>query len=142
MSQYAYELLSRSNFETFDRDRYEEVVEIATSELGLDLESVLAVAHDGAMWAACRACIFRADLRGVFRKRVEVGTPLTYREISEVRVEPSGPHTHKVVLRGPDRKRLSQIDFSAAGPARSVEGAYAECQAFYQVLRGAWSMAR
>jgi 3-oxoacyl-(acyl-carrier-protein) synthase len=142
MSQHAYELLHRSNFEAVDRPRYEQVVEVAAAEAGITIDDVLAVAHDRALWAACTSTIFRANLRGILNKRVEISKSLDYREISEVRVEPSSPHTHKVVLNGENRQRLAQINFSAAGPSRTVEGAYRDCQTFAEAIKSAWSQAR
>jgi hypothetical protein len=141
MSQHAYELLDRSNFEASQRQRYEQVVEVATAELGIAVENVLAVAEDRGLWAACVDGVFRADLRGLIQKRVEVGEAIKYREISEVRVEASGPHTHKVVLNGENRRKLAQINFTAGGPARTVDGAYVHCQAFAEVIESARSRA-
>jgi hypothetical protein len=142
MGQHAYELLDRSNFEAVYRPRYEQVVEVAAAEVGIAIDDVLAVAHDGGLWAACASIIFRADLRGILKKRIDIAESIDYREISEVRVEPSGPHTHKVVLNGENRKRLAQINFSAAGPSRTIEGAYLHCQTFAESIKSAWSQAR
>ncbi len=142
MSQHAYELLDRSNFEAVDRPRYEQVIEVAAAEAGIAIEDVLAVAHDGALWAACTSTIFRASLRGILKKRIDISESFDYHEISEVRVEPSSPHTHKVVLNGENRKRLAQINFSAAGPSRTIEGAYLDCQTFAEAIKSAWSQTR
>jgi hypothetical protein len=71
MGHHAYELLDRSNLEAFERPRYEQVLEAAAADLGIPIEDVLAVAHDGSLWAACASVIFRADLRGIVKKRIE-----------------------------------------------------------------------
>jgi hypothetical protein len=134
---HVQELFQESNFEAADRHRYPEVLEAGVAQNDMSTDDVLAVAHDVALWAICRTGIFRADLRGTFKKRIEVGELIPYSQIISVGIEPSGPHTQKVVIHGSGGKKLAQINFTAAGPARTVEGAAAHCARIQQIAEGA-----
>lgn len=90
-----FSLFDDSNFDAYDKQRYPEVLEAGVARHGFDLDDVLAVTQDFGLWAICR--------------------------IEEVRVEPSGPHTGKLVLLDPADEKLGQIDFGGGGPNRTVE---------------------
>jgi hypothetical protein len=130
-------LLSESNFDAYDRERYGPVIEAGVARNGLAIEDVLAVTQDLGLWAICTTGIFRADLRGMFKKRIDVDDVIPYARIASVRVEPSSPHTRKLVVRDGNSKKLAQIDFSAAGPARTIEGAAAHCERILQIVEQA-----
>ena len=134
---HVQELFQQSNFEAVDRRRYPEVLEAGVAQNGMSTDEVLAVAHDVGLWAICRFGIFRADLRGMFKKRIEVDNLIPYSQIVSVGMEPSGPHTQQVVIHGSGARKLAQINFSAAGPARTIEGAAAHCARIQQIAEGA-----
>jgi hypothetical protein len=119
---HIFELFEASNFDAYDKDRYVAVLEEAAAGNGIATADVSAVAQDLGLWAVCTTGVFRADLRGVFKKRIEVGEVTPYSLISHAQIEPAGPHTAKVVLRGEGSKRIAQVEFSPAGPGRTVEG--------------------
>lgn len=141
---HVQELFQASNFEAADRHRYPAVLEAGVTQNGISTDDVLAVAHDlrSGLWAICRTGIFRADLRGMFKKRIEVGDLTPYSQIVRVGMEPSGPHTQKVVIHGSGNRKLAQINFSAAGPARTIEGAAAHCARIQQIADGARGQAQ
>lgn len=134
---HVQELFRASNFEVADRHRYPEVLEAGAAQNNMSTNDVLAVAHDVGLWAICRAGIFRAGLRGMFKKRIEVDDLTPYSLIVSIGIEPSGPHTRKVVIHGLGGKKLAQINFTAAGPARTVDGAAAHCARIQQIAEGA-----
>lgn len=134
---HVQELFQVSNFEAADRRRYPEVLEVGVAQNDMSTDDVLAVAHDVGLWAICRTGLFRADLRGMFKKRIEVGGLIPYSQIVSVGIAPSGPHTQKVVIYGSSSKKLAQINFTAAGPARTIEGAAAHCVRIQQIVEGA-----
>lgn len=138
---HVFRLLDESNFDAYDRGRYGPVIEAGVAHNGLAIEDVLAVTQDLGLWAICTEGIFRADLRGVFKKRIEVGDLIPYTQIMEVQVEPSGPHTRKLVIRDDDSKKLAEIDFSAAGPDRTIEGAAAQGERILRIMEAAWRQA-
>ena len=142
MNQPTFGLFHESNFEAYDRQRYPAVLEEGLARNGLGVDDVLAVAQDAGLWAICRQGIFHADLRGIFKKRIEVDNFIPYSQMSEIRVEPSGPHTRKLVIKGSGSKKLAQIDFSAAGPERTIEGAATHCQRIARIVEAAWAEAR
>lgn len=133
------QLFQESNFEAADRDRYPAVLEAGVTQNGISTDDVLAVAHDlrSGLWAICTTGVFRADLRGMFKKRIEVDDLIPYLQVVSVGMEPSGPHTQKVVIYGSGGRKLAQINFSAAGPARTIEGAAAHCARIQQIAEGA-----
>jgi hypothetical protein len=135
-------LFDESNFDAYDRGRYPPVLEAGVAQNGLTTNDVLAVTQDLGLWAICRTGIFRADLRGVFKKRIEVDDLIPYRQIMEAQVEPSGPRTAKIVIRDDDSKQLAQIGFSAGGPDRTVESERAHCRRVMETLRQAWEQAQ
>jgi hypothetical protein len=138
MNPQVFRLFKESNFEAYDRQRYPAVLEEGLVQNGLGLDDVLAVAQDSGLWAICQQGIFHADLRGIFAKRIEVDDFIPYSEMMEMRVKPSGPHTRKLVIEGSDSKKLVDINFSAAGPERTIEGAAAHCQRIAGIVKSAW----
>jgi hypothetical protein len=101
---------------------------------GLELSDVLAVTQDLGLWAICRSGIFRADLRGVFKKRIEVERFIPYAEVGSVREEPSGPKTGRLVLTGHDGKELARMDFGAGGMENTPELAVAHRERIFRIL--------
>lgn len=138
-----FSLFDDSNFDAYDRrpDRYPKVLEAGLAQHGLELEDVLAVTQDLGLWAICRQGVFYATFRGVFKKRIETGNLIPYSEILEARVESSSPHTGKIVLYDNSEKKINQIDFSAGGPNRSIEGERAQCERVLRLMEGAWRAA-
>ena len=133
-----FSLFDESNFEAYPKQQYPPVLEAGLTQHGLDLDDVLAIAQDFGLWAICRQGIFHARLKGVFNKRPEVDRFIPYSEIAEARVEPSGPHTAKIVLCDLDGGKLAQINFSAGGPEKTLEGEQAQCRRILQILETAW----
>jgi hypothetical protein len=119
---YMFGLFEESNFDAYDRGRYPRVLETGVVQNGLTMDDVLAVTQDLGLWAICTTGIFHADLRGAFKKRIE-DELIPYRRMMEAQVESSGPHSGKIVVRDDDSKKLAEIEFSPAGPNRTVEGA-------------------
>ena len=136
-----FSLFDESNFEALPKQQYPPVLEAGLAHHGLDLDDVLAVAQDFGIWAICKQGIFHARLKGVFNKRAEFDGFIPSSEIMEARVEPSGPRTGKIVLFGLDDKKLCQIDFSAGGPEKTLEGEHAQCRRVLQIMEGAWRAA-
>ncbi len=138
-----FSLFDDSNFDAYDKqpDRYPKVLEAGLVHHGLDLEDVLAVTQDLGLWAICRQGIFYASFRGAFKKRIETGNLIPYSEILEARVEPSTPRTGKIVLYDSSEKKINQIDFSAGGPNRSIEGEQAQLKRVLQLMEKAWRAA-
>jgi hypothetical protein len=133
-----FRLFDESNFDAYDRQRYGPVLEAGVAHIGLTLEDVLAVTQDFGLWAICTSGVFRADLRGVFKKRIEVGNLIPYSQIEEVRVESSGPRTGKLVMLDAGNRQLGQIDFATGGPENTVEGQRAQCERIMRIMEGAW----
>lgn len=142
MYHETFALFKESNFEAYDRDRYPPVLEEGLAHHGLDVDDVLAVAQDFGLWVICRQGIFHADLRGLFKKRIEVDDLIPYSKMAGIRVEPSGPHTRKLVIKGSDSRQLASINFSAAGPERTIDGAATHCQRIANIAESAWAAAR
>jgi hypothetical protein len=139
---HVFGLFEESNFDAYDRGRYPAVLEAGVTQNGLTTADVLAVTQDFGLWAICTTGIFRADLRGVFKKRIEVDDLIPYRQIMEAQVEPSGPHTGKIVIRSDDSVKLAQIEFSAGGPDRTLESAQAHCRRIMETMKRAWAQAQ
>jgi hypothetical protein len=142
LDMYMFGLFEESNFDAYDRGRYPLVLETGVVQNGLTMDDVLAVTQDFGLWAICTTGIFHADLRGVFKKRIEVDDLIPYRRMMEAQVEPSGPHSGKIVVRDDDSKKLAEIEFSPAGPNRTVEGAQAHCRHVMETMRQAWAQAQ
>lgn len=134
-----YPLFEDSNFDAYDRGRYGPVLEAGLAHNGLTIEDVLAVTQDFGLWAICRQGIFRADLRGVFKKRIEVNDLIPVSQITNAMAAPSGPHTEKIVIRGAGAEKLAEINFSAGGPDRTPESERAHCKHVMETMRQAWS---
>jgi len=109
---------------------------------GLTVEDVLAVTQDFGLWAICISGVFRADLRGVFKKKIEVDDLIPYSRIEDVRVEPSGPRAGKLVMLDVDDRQLGQVDFRAGGPDGTVEEERAQCGRIVRMMEGAWRQAQ
>lgn len=136
-----FSLFNESNFEAYPRQQYPPVLEAGLAHYGLDLDDVLAVTQDFGVVAICKQGIFRARLKGVFNKRPEVYKLIPYSEIVEARVEPSGPRTGKIVLYDISDEKLTEIDFSAGGPEKTLEGERAHCERILRIIEGAWRAA-
>lgn len=132
-----FRLFEESNFDAYDRGRYPPVLEAGVAQHGLTTDDVLAVTQDFGLWAICTTGIFRADLRGIFKKRIEVDHLIPYGRMMEAQVEPAGPRTGKIVIRDDDRKQLAQIEFGAGGP-ETLENAQAHCKRIMEIMRRAW----
>lgn len=139
MDMHLFGLFDDSNFDAYDRSRYPAVLEAGVAQNGLTTDDVLAVTQDFGLWAICTTGIFRADLRGMFKKRIEVDPLIPYGRIMEAQVEPSGPHSGKIVIRDDRSKDLAQINFSAGGADRSVESEQEQCRRIMEVMRQAWA---
>lgn len=135
-------LFDESNFDAYPKQQYPPVLEAGLVQHGLALDDVLAVSQDFGLWAICKQGIFHARLKGVFNKRPEVDAFIPYSEIADARVEPSGPHTGKIVLCDVDGKRIAKIDFNAAGPEKTFEGQQAQCRRVFQTMETPWRAAR
>jgi len=131
-------LFDESNFDAYDKQRFPAVLEAGLAHNGLSMEDVLAVTQDFGLWAICKQGIFKADLRGVFKKRIEAEDLIRYSEIEEARVESSSPHTGKIVVLNVAGKKLAEINFSAGGPHRSLEGERAQCERVLRIMEAAW----
>jgi hypothetical protein len=136
---HVFRLLDESNFDAYDRGHYGPVLEAGIAKHGLDIEEVLAVTQDFGLWAICTSGVFRAALRGVFKKRIEVDDLIPYSRIEEVRVESSSPRSGKLVMLDVSNTKLGQIDFGAGGPDRTIEGEKAQCERIMQIMERAWS---
>jgi hypothetical protein len=133
-----FSLFDESNFEIRPKQQYPPVLEAGLAQHGLALDDVLAVSQDFGLWAICKQGIFHARLKGVFNKRAEVDRFIPYSEIVEARVESSGPRTGKIVLYDVDDKKIAEIDFSAGGPEKTLEGEQAQCRRVLEIIDGAW----
>ena len=136
-----FRLFEESNFDAYDRGRYPLVLEAGVAQNGLTTDDVLAVTQDFGLWAICTTGIFRADLRGMFKKRIEVEDLIPYGRMMEAQVEPAGPRTGKIVIRDDDRGQMAQIEFSSGGP-ETLENAQAHCKRVMEIMRRAWEQAQ
>ncbi len=118
-----FKLFDESNFDAYDSksDRYPAVLKAGLEQHGLELSDVLAVTHDLGLWAICKPGIFNASLRGVFKKRIEVNNLIPYSRVGSVRIEPSSPHTQRILLTDTDGQALTRIDFSGSGMDHAPE---------------------
>jgi hypothetical protein len=134
-----FALFEASNFDVYDSgsERCPAVLKAGVAQYGLELSDVLAVTQDLGLWAICTVGVFRGDLRGMFKKRVEVGELIPYSEVNSIRVESSGPHSKRIVLIGHDGKALTRIDFGAGGPGNSPAQAAAYCDHVFMALQQA-----
>lgn len=142
MDMHVFRLFDESNFDAYDRNRFPPVLEAGVAQNGLTTDDVLAVTQDFGLWAICTTGIFRADLRGVFKKRIEVGDLIPYGRIMEAQVESAGPRMGKIVIRDDDSKALAQIEFGAGGPDMTVESAHGHCRRVMEIMRSAWEQAQ
>jgi hypothetical protein len=138
---HLYSLFDDSNFEVRTKRQYPAVLEVGLAQHGLALDDVLAVSQDFGLWAICKQGVFHARLKGIFNKRPEIDPFIPYSEITEARVEPSGPRTGKIVLYDLDGKKIGQIDFSAGGPEKTLEGEQAHCRRVLGIMERAWRAA-
>ena len=132
-----FELFSASNFDAYDRERYPAPLREGLAHHGLQLSDVLAVTQDFGCWVLCRTGIFRVGLRGMFKKRTEIDAFIAYAAIESYRVEPSGPHSRRLVFIGRDGKEVARIDFSAAGMETTPAMAAAQCDRIRAVIDAA-----
>lgn len=132
-----YRLFEESNFDAYDSgsDRYSAVLREGLRQHGLELSDVLAVTQDLGLWAICESGVFRADLRGLIRKRIEVDQLIPYSEVSSIREEPSGPKTQRIVLTGGNGQELARIDFGAGGMDNTPEIAAAHRNRIFRILQ-------
>ena len=95
-----FRLFDQSNFDAYDggHDRYPAVLTAGLAQHGIDVGEVLAVTQDGSMWVICATGVFTGSLRGVLKKRIEIGPFIPYSSIDSIESQRSGPHTWKVVL--------------------------------------------
>jgi hypothetical protein len=136
-----FRLFDESNFVAYDKQRYSAVLEAGLAHNGLELDDVLAVTDDLGLWAICRPGVFRADLRGIFKKRIECGDLITHRQIEEAQVKPTGPHTSKIVLSAADGRKLGEINFRTGGPEATRDRERAQCRRVIGILEAAWRAA-
>lgn len=140
-----FALFDDSNFDAYDKQRYPEVLTAGLSRNGLDLEDVLAVTHDiQGLWAICKQGIFRSDLVGWVRKRIETYDLIPYADIVEARVEQIfRPEGAKIVFYDNSEKKFAQIEFTPSGGRFSTtsEGELAQCQRILQIMEGPWRTA-
>lgn len=139
MNLHVSRLFEESNFDAYDRQRYPEVLQAGCLQHGLSSEDVLAVAQDFGLWAICNQGLFHADIRGMFKKRIEVDELISYSRIMEVQSEQSGLRSVKVVMRGDDSRELAKIEF---GPCESMDLAVAQCRRIVQIMEPAWARAQ
>jgi hypothetical protein len=132
-----HHLFEESNFDPYDGDRYAPVLKAGLAQHGLDLSDVLAVTEGFGVWAICRPGIFEASLRGVVRKRIEIGKLIPFSQVTSIREEPSGPKTMRIVLMGGGSTELAQIDFGAGGMENTPEIAAAHRSRIYRILEQA-----
>ena len=139
-----FQLFEESNFDAYDSgsDRYPAVLKTGLNQHNLELSDVLAVTQDLGLWAICTVGVFRADLRGVFKKRIEVDELIRYSQVSSIEEEPSGPHTKRIVLKGTDGKEIARINFSAGGMDNTPDMAGRYRSRVYQILRQAMASGR
>ena len=132
-------LFEDSNFDAYDSgaDRYGAVLRAGLDQHGLELSDVLAVTQDFGLWAICRSGFFNGDLRGVFKKRIEVGEFIPYTQVGSIGQEPSGPKTGRIVIVGHGGEELARIDFSAGGMDNTPEIAAAHRERVYRILERA-----
>jgi len=129
-------LFMESNFDAYDSEsgRYPAVLKAGLQRHGLKLSDVLAVTRDlQGLWAICRVGVFCADLRGMFRKRIEVDRLIPYSEVTSIRREPTGPRTSRIVLMHGSEK-LAQIDPSPPSGDASTEVTAAYRTSIYRLL--------
>jgi len=146
MDMRMFSLFDDSNIEAYDKrdDQYPAVLEAGLTQHGLDLDDVLAVTKGFGFWAICRQGIFRARLKGVFKKQPEVDDLIPYTEILEARVEQIfRPEGAKIVLYDNSEKKFAQIEFTPSGGRFSTtsEDELAQCQRILQIIEGAWRAA-
>jgi hypothetical protein len=136
-----FRLFDEANFDAYDEQRYPEVLEAGLTQHGLELDDVLAVTRDFGFWAICQQGIFRAGLKGVFKKQPEIGELIPYSRILEARVEQIfRPEGAKIVLLDLSEKELGQIPFTPSGGrfSTTTEEELAHCQRIVQTMEGPW----
>ena len=134
-----FSLFEESNFDAYDSgsDRYPAVLKEGLRQHRLELSEVIAVTQDLGLWAICTSGIFRCDLRGIFKKRIEVHELISYAQVRSVRQEPSGPKTMRIVVEGDSGKELARIDFSAGGMDNTPELAAGHRNRIFRILERA-----
>jgi hypothetical protein len=138
---HTFRLFEESNFDPYEKQRYKAVLEAGLERNGIEMGDVLAVTQDLGLWAICRQGVFRADLRGVFKKRVEAGELIPYSLIEEARVEPSGPGTGKIVMADAGGKKLGQIDFATGGRYATRDREAEQLRRVLGIIEEAWRAA-
>ena len=137
-------LFDDSNIDAYDKQRYPEVLRAGLEHNGFELDDVLAVTKGFGLWAISKQCLFSADLRGVFNKRIEVGDFIPYSRILEARVERIfRPEGAKIVLYDNSEKKFAEIEFTPSGGrfSTTTEDELAQCQRILQIMEGAWRAA-
>jgi hypothetical protein len=132
-------MFEASNFDAYDRERYGPALREALAHHGIGVGDVVAVTQDMGCWAICRTGVFRVTILGIFKKRNEIGRFIRWRSLDGYRVEPSGPHTRRIVFLGADGRKVDQIDFSAAGMNNTPAMAAAECDRIVAAIRSVTS---
>ncbi|HEV7492539.1 hypothetical protein [Baekduia sp.] len=132
----AYHLFEDSNFDAYDRGRYPAVLRSGLEHHRLELSDVLAVTQD---FASGRSAGPASSERtcAVCSKRIEVDDLIPYSSVASVHEQRSGPHSRKLVLIGQGGGKVAQIDFSPAGPTRTIEQADACRTSVLGALRSA-----
>jgi hypothetical protein len=142
MDHETYALFKESNFDAYDRERYPAVLKAGLAQHGLALSDVLAVTSDLGLWAICTVGVFRGDLRGLMKKRIEIGPLIRYAELSSIEQEPHDPGTTRIVLNARDGKRLARLDLWLGGTDGTRAGSAVYQDHIYRILREASATAR
>jgi hypothetical protein len=134
-----YSLFEASNLDAYDRNRYAPVLREGVAQHGLQINDVVAVTMDFGCWAICRTGAFRATIVGIFKKRNAIGPFIRWSDLSGYRIEPSGPHTRRIVFVGHDGRTVDKMDFSAGGMDNTPAMAGAHCDRIAAAIRAVTS---
>lgn len=128
-----------SNIYEFEYDKCLKILDAVLSDFELSVSDVLGVSQTMDLVVVLSTGVVRADQRGVFNKRVEVGKLVPYASVSNLIREQRQPHGREswIKLMGPDSQKLSEIGWYAGGNVEIADAARERDRIYEIILKAA-----
>jgi hypothetical protein len=133
------QIFFESNIFEFEYDKCLKVLDVVLSDFELSVSDVLGVSHTMDMVVVLSTGVVRADQRGVFNKRVEVGELIPYTSVNSLIREQRQPHGREswIKLIGPDSQKLAEIGWYAGGNVEIADAARERDRIYEIILKAA-----
>ncbi|MBS1862960.1 MAG: hypothetical protein JSS68_14750 [Actinobacteria bacterium] len=133
------QIFFESNIYEFEYDKYLKILDAALADFELSASDVLGVSQTMDLVAVLSTGVVRADQRGVFNKRVEVGKLVSYASVGNLIREQRQPHGREswLKLMGPDSQKLAEIGWYAGGNVEIADAARERDRIYEIILKAA-----